>query len=64
MEVTVERNGDGGMLSTLVEGDEQRCRIERAIADGAYDSCFNFTFLAARGIEATIKVRRSSSDAL
>jgi len=61
MEVTDERTGDGRMLKPLVEQAEERCRVVKVIADGAYDSRSNFAFLAERGIEAAIRVRRSSS---
>jgi len=61
LEVTDERTGDGRMLRSLVMQTETRCRVIKAICDGAYDSRFNFTFLAAKGVEAGIRVRRNSS---
>jgi len=61
MEVTDERTGDGGMLKPLVEGAETHCRVVKALGDGGYDSRLNFTYLAGKGIEPAIKVRRNSS---
>ena len=61
MEVTDERTGDGGMLKPLVEQAEGRCRVVKALCDGAYDSRFNFAFLEERGIEPAIRVRKNSS---
>jgi len=61
MEVTDEGTGDGRMLVPLVEQAQRRCNVVRVLGDGAYDSRHNFSFLAAKGVEAGIKVRRSSS---
>ena len=61
MEVTDERAGDGRMLKPLVEQAGKHCRVVKAFADGAYDSRDNFTFLATKGIEPAIKVRKNSS---
>jgi len=61
MEVTDERTGDGRMLVPLVEQAQRRCNVVRVLGDGAYDSRLNFSFLAAKGVEAGIRVRRNSS---
>jgi hypothetical protein len=61
MEVTDERTGDGRMLVPLVTQARRRCNVVRALGDGAYDSRLNFSFLAAKGVEAGIRVRRNSS---
>lgn len=61
MEVTDEGTGDGRMLKPLVERAQRHCRVVKALADGAYDSRENFTYLATKGIEAAIKVRKNSS---
>ena len=61
MEVTDEGTGDGRMLKPLVERAQRHCRVVKALADGAYDSRENFEFLAEKGIEAAIKVRKNSS---
>ena len=49
MEVTDEGTGDGGMLEPLVEQAEERCRVVKALADGAYDSRSGFTHLEEWG---------------
>lgn len=61
LEVTDEKTGDGRMLKPLVEQASQSTPVSRAVADGAYDSKNNFHYLASRGIEPCIKVRRSST---
>jgi len=61
IEVTDERTEDGEMLKPLVMQAETRCRVIKAICDGAYDSRFNFTFFEELGIEPAIKVRKNSS---
>jgi len=61
MEITDEGTGDGRMLKPLVEQAQRHCRVVKALADGAYDSRENFAFLAEKGIEAAIKVRKNSS---
>ena len=61
IEVTDERTGDGRMLESLVEQAEGYCRIVRVILDGAYDSRRNFSYLAGKGIDPVIRVRRNSS---
>ena len=61
LEVTDERTGDGRTLRPLVEQTRRRCRVEKGLADGAYDSRVNFTYLDKQGIEPGIRVRRNSS---
>lgn len=61
MEVTDDRTGDGRMLVPLVTQARRRCNVVRVLGDGAYDSRLNFSFLAAKGVEAGIRVRRNSS---
>jgi hypothetical protein len=61
MEVTDEGTGDGRMLVPLVTQARRRCNVARVLGDGAYDSRLNFSFLAAKGVEAGIRVRRNSS---
>ncbi len=60
-EVTDERTGDGRMLEPLVEHAEMYCRDERVILDGAYDSRGIFGYLAGKGIDPVIRVRRNIS---
>jgi hypothetical protein len=61
LEVTDEKVGDGRMLKPLVEEASEKANIGKALADGAYDSKKNFTYLAGKGIEPAIRVRRNSS---
>ena len=61
IEVTREDVGDGRMLGRLVEGSAAKANVKRVIADGAYDSKNSFRMLAARGIEALIRVRKNAS---
>ena len=61
MEVTDERAGDGKVLKPLVEQAETHCRVVKVLGDGGYDSRENFSYLAEKGIEPAIKVRRNSS---
>jgi len=61
LEVSDERTGDGGLLVPLVEQARLGCNAVRILGDDAYDSRLNFSFLAAKGIEAGIRVRRNSS---
>lgn len=61
MEVTSEEVHDGKMLKKLVDRASENNDISRVLADGAYDSRENFQFLADRGIDAAIRVRKNSS---
>lgn len=61
MEVTREDVPDGGMLKPLVEGASSKAEVTKVIGDGAFDSRENFRFLAERGIDPIIKVRKNSS---
>ena len=61
MEVTREDVPDGRMLKPLVEEASSKAEVTKVIGDGAFDSKENFRFLAERGIEPCIKVRKNSS---
>ena len=61
MQVTKEDVPDGRMLRSLVEEASSKAEVTKVIGDGAYDSRENFRFLAERGIEPCIKVRKNSS---
>lgn len=61
MKVTKDAVGDNREFLPIVEEVSESNKIERVLADGAYDSGENFEYLQARGIVAGIKVRRSSS---
>lgn len=61
MEVTKEDTPDGRMLKPLVEEASSKANVEKVIGDGAFDTKENFRYLADRGIEPIIKVRKNSS---
>ena len=61
LEVTDEKVGDGRMLQPLVEEASKKARVTETLGDGAYDTKSNFTYLAEKGIEPVIKVRKNSS---
>jgi hypothetical protein len=44
-----------------VDDSAGKAEVKQVMGDGAYDSRKNFRFLAERGIEPVIKVRKSSS---
>jgi hypothetical protein len=60
MNVSLEKVGDGKRLKRLVKRAEERVRVKRVLADGAYDSKANFNFLAGEGIKPVIRVRKGS----
>jgi hypothetical protein len=60
MIVTKEKKvSDGRMLKPLVK--QVPCNVDKAIADGAYDTKDNFWFLDSIGAEPFIKVRSNAS---
>ncbi len=61
IEITDDRTGNGKVLKPLVEQIEEQCRVVKVIADGAYDSSSNFSFLEEWEIEPVIRVRNNSS---
>lgn len=61
LEVTKEKVADGRRLKSLVEKASKQAKITKTIGDGGYDSKTNFRYLADRGIEPVIKVRKNSS---
>lgn len=61
MEVTKEDIHDGRMLKPLVDKACEKANVVRVLADGAYDSRENFSYLAEKGIEPAIRVRKNSS---
>jgi hypothetical protein len=60
MEVTEEDVHDTRVLKPLVKEALKAVHIEKALADGAYDSRVNFQFLSNNNIEPVIKVRKNS----
>ena len=61
LEVTNEKVADGRRLKSLVETASKQAKITKTIGDGGYDTKTNFRYLADRGIEPVIKVRKNSS---
>jgi len=61
LEVTKEKVPDGGRLKNLVREASKQAKIMKAIGDGAYDTKTNFRYLAGKGIEPVIKVRKNAS---
>jgi IS5 family transposase len=61
MQVTEESISDGSQIEPLVQQAMVKNRVDRAYADGAYDSRANFNFLASNGIDPAIKVRKNAS---
>ena len=60
MEVTEEDVHDTRMLKPLVKEALKIAPVEKALADGAYDSRASFQFLSNNGIEPVIRVRKNS----
>ncbi len=61
LEVTKENVHDGKVMKDLVDDAGDKAKVTRVLADGAYDSRKNFSYLAERGIDPAIKVRKNSS---
>ena len=61
MQVTEETVSDGSQTESLVLEATAKNDVERAYADGAYDSRANFNLLASYGIDPAIKVRKNAS---
>jgi len=62
MDVTSEKVGDGKRLKKLVDEASGKAKVNKVLADGAYDSKKNFHYLTMKGIEPIIKVRRNTSN--
>ena len=63
LEITDEHTHDGTMLKPLIERSRKKntMGVRRVLADGAYDSRENFTYLATNGIQAGIKTRKNAT---
>jgi hypothetical protein len=61
MEITREEVSDRRVFKQLVDASASRSDVKKVLGDGAYDSRENFRYLAERGIEPVIKVRKDSS---
>jgi hypothetical protein len=63
LQVTSEEVHDSSkVLKKLVKAASENNDVKRVIADGAYDSKKNFSYLSDNGIQAAIKVKKNSSD--
>ena len=62
LDVTSEKVGDGKRLRKLVDEASEKAKVSNVLADGAYDSKKNFRYLADKGIEPVIKVRKNASN--
>lgn len=60
MDVSSEKVHDGRRLKRLVKKAKENVRVKRVLADGAYDSRENFTFLSDNKIKPVIRVRSNS----
>jgi len=61
MDVSSEKVHDGERLKRLVNRAKKNgIRVRRVLADGAYDSRENFTFLSDNNIKPVIRVRGNS----
>jgi len=58
MEVTDERTGDIKKFEPLVEKSSNGQKVKKVLADSAYDSRKNYSYLKEKGIEPGIKPRK------
>jgi len=61
MDVSSEKVHEGRLLKRLVKKASKNFRVRRVLADGAYDSKENFTFLSHSNIKPVIRVRSNST---
>lgn len=61
IEITDERVSDSKMFPSLIEQAEKKAKIEKILADGAYDTRDNFNLLEEKGIESGIKIRKNAN---
>ena len=59
--VTTEETGDSKKFKELVDESSKRGKVNKVIADGAYDTKDNFRSLKEKGIEPAIKIRKNAS---
>ncbi len=66
LDVTDEKVYDGKVMEQLVEQvlENKNIKIESVLADGAYDSNKNFTYLQKKKIKPAIKVKKNSITSL
>ena len=60
MDVSSEKIQDGKRLKRLVRKAKENVKVKRVLADGAYDSRENFSFLYDNNIKPVIRVRSNS----
>ncbi len=58
MEVTDEKTGDIKKFESLVEKSSKKQKVKKVLADSAYDSRKNYSYLKEKGIEPGIKPRK------
>jgi len=63
MEVTDERTGDIKKFQSLVDKSSKRQKVKKVLADAAYDSRKNFSYLRNKRIDSGIKPRKVSTTA-
>ena len=61
MNVTSEKVSDSKLLKKLVDETIQKAKVNKVLADGAYDSKKNFRYLTEKKIDPVIKVRKNTS---
>jgi len=61
IEVTDETVGDSRVFKELICQAETKGKVEKVLADGAYDTRDIFDILQEKGIEAGIKIRKNAS---
>ena len=61
IEITDERVSDSKMFRNLISKAEKKAKIEKVLADGAYDTRDNFNLLEKKGIEPGIKIRKNAN---
>jgi hypothetical protein len=61
IEVTDERVSDSRMFKNLISQAEKKAKIEKVLADGAYDTREIFNLLEEKHIESGIKIRKNAN---
>ncbi len=61
IKVTDEKVGDSRVFGELISQAEKSGKIEKALADGAYDTRENFNLLEEKGMESGIKIRKNAN---
>jgi len=61
IDIMDERVSDSSQFENLIEQSEKKAKIERILANGAYDTKENFNILYEKGIGSGIKIRKNAS---